>query len=132
MTYTVSLPIRTKSALNLREHWAARSKRVAEERRLTALFWPRNREVELPAAIRLVRVSPRLLDSGDNLSSAMKAVRDELARIIGVNDRDARVDWLYGQAKGAAAVLVIVECGPGTHVAANCSEANCRSHWRAP
>lgn len=130
MTLTFTIPVRTKSAANLREHWAVKAKRVVSERQITRLAFPSGVSIFLPAAIRLVRVSPRPLDD-DNLRPALKAVRDELARIVGVDDRDPRVDWLYGQMKGKAAVHVIVEHGPGTHVAANCDQPRCPQHWRA-
>jgi hypothetical protein len=55
---------------------------------------PRYR-VPLPCTVQLTRVSPgRPLDAHDNLTGALKAVVDELARLIGVDDADPRVTWL--------------------------------------
>jgi hypothetical protein len=65
-------------------------------------------------AITLTRISPLALDD-DNLRTALKAVRDELAEgVLGMpNDRDPRVVWIYGQAKPATprtyAVRVLLE-----------------------
>lgn len=125
---TFVVPVRTRSALNLREHWATRHRRVAAERRATALCCPRELP-RLPVVVELVRVSPGTLDD-DNLRGALKGVRDELARRYGVDDRDARVDWRYDQRRGPRgrfAVEVTVtaqpECWP------DCDDVTCRAHW---
>lgn len=39
------------------------------------------------------------LDEGDNLSSAFKAIRDELAAVIGINDASRVYSWEYAQEK---------------------------------
>jgi len=106
----VIVPLRTISASNAREHWAARSKRVKRER--TAIAWSM-REASavgvstiLAAApvIRLTRVTaPRgkILDD-DNLRGCLKAVRDGVADWLGINDNDPRVSWHYAQRNGTA------------------------------
>jgi hypothetical protein len=48
----------------------------------------------------LVRIAPRALDD-DNLRGALKAARDGVSDAMGVNDRDPRVTWLYGQRRGS-------------------------------
>lgn len=103
---TVEIPMRVPSAANLREHWAARAKRVARQRRLVgeAILcsiearerWPRGARVATGTVVRLTRVSPRQLD-GDNLQNSLKGVRDEVVRWLGVDDADPRVAWEYGQ-----------------------------------
>jgi hypothetical protein len=55
-----------------------------------------------PVTVTLTRVAPRQLDAEDNLTAALKAVRDEVAAQLGVDDRDARVTWRYGQERGGA------------------------------
>jgi len=37
-------------------------------------------------------------EKGDNLRGALKAVRDQVATWLGVDDADPRVTWEYGQA----------------------------------
>ena len=103
-----TIPVRTVSALNARMHWAARARQVKKERQATALWFPKRRIVELPAVVTMVRLSPGTLDD-DNLRGALKGVRDEIARQLGVDDRDARVEWKYAQGRGKAAVLVTIE-----------------------
>ena len=57
------------------------------------------------ATVRLVRVSPRLLDN-DNLSSCFKSVRDGIADAFGIDDRDPRVRYVPDQTKGPEALEV--------------------------
>lgn len=106
-TLTAEWPMTLPSASNLHEQWWARHKRVKAQRATTGLALRANgvawrlRQL-VPGerlAVRLVRVSPRELDD-DNLQGAFKAVRDEIAAFFGIDDRDARIRWLYGQTKG--------------------------------
>lgn len=108
-------PIRIESEMNKREHWATRKKRFDGQRREVLFSWPRPgcrdplvmprracRQCvaqSLPLRIKLTRVGPRTLDT-DNLASGFKAVRDEIARILGIDDGDPRLTWVYEQRKG--------------------------------
>ncbi len=106
---TTTLPIKTVSEMNSREHWATKAKRAKQARQIAALGCGAplarfrrgladgyNRRVE----IRLVRVAPRALDD-DNLRGALKAVRDGLTDALGLHsDRDERLVWSYDQARG--------------------------------
>ena len=90
------LPIKTVTGLNAREHFRVRAKRVRAERAAVALivkpFWT-------PCIVRMVRLSSSLCDD-DNLQGAMKAVRDEIAKINGVDDGPAGpITWVYAQEK---------------------------------
>lgn len=99
------IPVRTVSEANLREHWSARARRRRRQREAVWLWlrqiegvdgrWASARQ--WPSwSIELVRVEPRRLDT-DNLAVALKGVRDEVARWLGVDDGDARVRWSYAQ-----------------------------------
>lgn len=108
------IPIKTVSGMNAREHWAARAKRVKAEREVVA-FWfhkyvGRNADLLVPGTVTLVRRGPRRLDS-DNAVSALKGVRDELARLLGTHDGPGGpIRWEYGpQVIGPHAVLVALE-----------------------
>ena len=62
--------------------------------------------------VKFTRYSVGMLDEGDNLQSSMKHVRDCLADLIGVNDRDPWYDWQYAQAKspaGCYGVRIVIE-----------------------
>jgi hypothetical protein len=51
--------------------------------------------------VMLTRVAPRKLDF-DNLTSSLKAARDEVAKQLGFSDdNDARLQFDYSQEKGA-------------------------------
>ena len=92
MTPLAVVHIRTVSALNSREHWRARTKRVKAER--DAVAWALNtiQKPALPCFVRLTRIGPTSgLDPFDNLPSSMKGVADQVAAWLGVNDRDVGV-----------------------------------------
>lgn len=90
----VSLPLRTYSEANGRDHWAVKAKRSQNARRAALAIPP----YPLPCMVTLTRLAPRALDD-DNLCSAFKAFRDGIADRLGCDDRDPRVQWRYGQDK---------------------------------
>jgi len=70
----------------------------------------------VPCTVTMTRISPRGLDSGDNLSSSTKSCRDGIADALGINDRDPRVTWLCLEERGgvneyAVKVRVVREGG---------------------
>jgi hypothetical protein len=99
-----TIPIRTVSVLNVREHWTKRARRTKEHRTLTHAMlrshgkasdvyrssWP------LRFAITLTRMGGRKLDD-DNLRAALKACRDGVADWLGIDDGDERLTWVYRQ-----------------------------------
>jgi len=106
----VSLPLRTHSTLNVREHWRKRARRAQEERAVVRMRlagvrgWP----PPLPVTVTLTRVGPRKLD-GDNVQGALKAARDGVADALGVDDGSEEVLWFYEQERGVYEVRVKVE-----------------------
>lgn len=103
--YDFILPLKTVSALNVREHWAKRARRVKAERTAAALMCP---HFPLPCVVTLTRVGPRMLDD-DAPQGALKACRDGIADKLGVKDNDSRVVWKYAQARGPYEVRVLLE-----------------------
>jgi hypothetical protein len=102
MQRTVTLPIRTVSEANQREHWGKKANRAKKQRtttylRLIAAFGKAPKEP--PDSITLTRIAPRSLDS-DNLAGSFKAIRDGIQDWCGVNDRD--LVFVYAQRKGKA------------------------------
>lgn len=90
------LPIKTVTGLNAREHWWVRHKRVQAERHTTAYIV---KPFTTPATVRFTRLSSALCDD-DNLQGAMKAIRDEVAKIAGVDDGPrGPIRWEYAQEK---------------------------------
>jgi len=109
---SVTVPIRTVSESNSREHWAKRAKRAKAQRgavvltlRSVTLGEVRNRWIYEACMLRglvvtLTRIAPRALDD-DNLRGALKAVRDGVADWLGLaSDRDPRITWQYSQERG--------------------------------
>lgn len=95
----ITFPMRLKSEANLREHWAIKARRTREQRRLTTIFLSLADKPSVPCECVLTRMSPRKLDS-DNLARAFKAVRDAVAKWIGVDDGDEKkIKWTYRQEK---------------------------------
>ena len=110
MSLTLTIPIRTKTGLNSREHPLARKRRVQQERAMTALMLRGHLRPDggFPVVVELTRISPRLAD-GDNAIGGCKALRDEVAAWLGVDDGDAeRVRWFYRQERGPFAVRVTI------------------------
>jgi hypothetical protein len=52
----------------------------------------------MPLVVTIVRVGPRTLDD-DNLASACKHVRDQIAAEVGVDDGSPQYTWVYKQRK---------------------------------
>ncbi len=94
---TVLVPVKTKGA-NAREHWSAKARRVKAERTATGWALVRFAPVVLPCRVTFTRLSPGTLDD-DNVRDASKGIRDEVAKWLGVDDRDPRVVWCYEQEK---------------------------------
>ena len=97
-------PVRIDSVNRTRDrHWSIRKRKTDEQRRAVfyafcasgyaRTFRPRNRRVTL------TRIAPRRIDD-DNCIAGMKAVRDEVANILGVDDGDPSVEWRYAQERG--------------------------------
>jgi hypothetical protein len=107
---TLLIPLRLPSAANLREHWRVKAKRTQAQRQLVALYIGGKPRPALPVVVTLTRIAPRALD-GDNLQGAFKAMRDEVARFLGVPDNHPAVTWEYGQRRGGVgeyAVAIVV------------------------
>lgn len=105
---SISIPIRTVSPLNAREHWRARSRRVKAEREAAQIMLYSQRRPEIPCSVLLTRVAPSNGLDDDNLLGALKAVRDQVAQWIGVDDRHSdRVSYRYAQRRGPWAVEVV-------------------------
>lgn len=98
----VVIPIRTRSKLNQRIHWAVKARQAKEERSaVVLLLWRQTailRDIDRRFIVTLTRLSPRELDD-DNLRGALKSIRDGVADCLAMDDRDRRIKWEYGQEK---------------------------------
>lgn len=106
-----AIPVRATFTLNSREHWASRARKRKAERTAVALAMRVRRarfDVDAGVVVTLTRVGPRKLDD-DNVQGALKAIRDEVAKQLGVDDGDQRVTWRYAQERGEYAVRARIE-----------------------
>lgn len=110
---------RTKSAINDHRHWRAKRKETTGVRDLVTMFLkmmapdsgPKLDSIGGPWVACLVRTSPRKLDSGDNLESSLKPVRDAVADVLlphdagnqhrtWADDSGSEIAWRCYQRKG--------------------------------
>jgi hypothetical protein len=92
--------LKTVSELNSREHWGAKNRRKQDQQQLVAAAMSNalaRRRIELPCIVKLTRIGPKKLDEGDNLSSAFKGIRDQIARQLGTDDGGDQVEFEYAQ-----------------------------------
>lgn len=94
-------PIKTISEANQREHWAAKSKRSAEQKDAAYLYAYKNFGVSpLPdgasVQLELTRIASRKLDK-DNLYGAFKHVTDGICKWLGIDDGDKRFTLICTQ-----------------------------------
>ena len=110
------------SANNLREHWVVKAKRVKEQRNgawfhllahggmrtVLNMAGVLSRNPQTGITCTLTRISPKRLDD-DNLSGAFKAIRDEVAKQVGLDDGSPRWTWKYAQESGAPGYRIHLE-----------------------
>lgn len=106
--FRLTVPVRVVSEANLREHWTAANRRKKEQqeavRDVWALsplpMWGGNWNTAGPVRVILTHFGPTM--DTDNLQRALKAIRDVVADLIGIDDGDtARVQWHYAQRSDA-------------------------------
>lgn len=103
----ITVPIRTVSALNSREHWRARTSRVRAERQAVAWLLRKAERPPVPCTVLLTRCAPSSGLDDDNLLGALKGVRDQVAEWLGINDRDAAtVRYRYAQRRAPWGVTI--------------------------
>lgn len=98
------LPIKTKSELNQREHWATSYKRhKLQQLHVSIAYYNLRPNIVLPAHVIFTRFGRKIDD--DSLPDSFKYIRDKLAALIlndpipGHADGDPRLSWEYKQEK---------------------------------
>jgi hypothetical protein len=97
-TVVVTIPLRTTSIGNKREHFRTRARRVRRELGAVLSALAGHTPPPLPVTIEIHRTGWNRLDPLDGLPSAMKAPLDALARWLGCDDRDPRLRLRLSQA----------------------------------
>ncbi len=107
----VTIPVRTVSETNQREHWARRHKRRALQRKAVglAVIGALHAEgIRAPCHVTLIRVAPSGGLDFDNLVSSLKATRDGVADALGLDDADPRIEWTYEQRRAGRREYAVV------------------------
>lgn len=109
---------RVISESNSRGHWSVGASRAKAQRAAVLAAWHasplamtahlRAWGAVLPVTVTLTHFGPKM-DRDDNLNRAFKAIRDEVARLIGVDDGDECVGWRYAQLAGGPGVEIRIE-----------------------
>lgn len=101
------LELKTASEANCSEHWTKKAKRHRlQKKKIWAILHSEKPPIKIPAAIVLTRISPRALDSDDNLPMALKYIKDAIAEYFypglapGRADDCVGMEWHYKQKKG--------------------------------
>ncbi len=85
MTILVTIPVRTQSESNMREHWAAKNRRAKAQFEAVCFYLnPKigGTGINGDVWVTLTRIAPRALDAHDNLTQAMKKIADTVAWIV--------------------------------------------------
>jgi hypothetical protein len=103
------------SEANRRDHWTVVRRRVEIQAealaRALADAGLTNHRPPLPVRVVFTHVGKTELDD-DNLARAFKALRDHVAKWLGVDDADPLVTWMYHQTAGPTpGVVVTIEGG---------------------
>lgn len=99
--WTLTLPLVVLSEANQREFWRKKhARKVAQQAELDTVWnltFPRTPKA--PCSVHLTRLGGNRMD-GDNLAGAFKHVRDQIARILGIDDGSELITWSYAQRPG--------------------------------
>jgi hypothetical protein len=99
----IVVPLATVSGMNAREHFRARASRVKKERQAIAWCLKGQPYPPTPCSVMLTRVAWSNGLDDDNLRSALKGVRDQIAEWLGVDDRHSnQVRYFYDQRRASA------------------------------
>jgi len=108
------LNLKTVSEANASGHWMKAYARKKLQRHVISIAWLKDTPmVGFPCKVKLTRVSTRMLDVGDNLPMAFKAIRDAIAdklmpgRPPGFADSSPLITWEYDQKKGRPAGIIV-------------------------
>lgn len=100
------IPLRLGCGPNAREHHHARAKRVRLEREAVAWVLEMCPVPAPPLVVTITRSAPSKGLDLDNLAGACKAVRDEIAKWLGIDDASPFVAYRYAQCRGEWGVFV--------------------------
>lgn len=126
----VVIPIKLPSLTNQRLNWKGLARQKKDQRYATGLCLYGHSIPRPPWTVTITRVGPRKLDD-DNLAAACKAVRDEIAAFVGVDDGSDLYSWVYRQRKGVYSVEVEITSAD-RELPSEAPVASCAGSGRTP
>ena len=112
----VNLPIpglRTVSEANSHEHWRKRYARSYQQKNLVTLALRGTVAAMMaplaPLVVTLTRIAPSNGLDSDNMVGSQKHVRDAIAKVLGIDDGDPRVEYRVEQRKGPWGIEIRIE-----------------------
>jgi hypothetical protein len=107
----ILVPIRTGRGQNDRGHWRKKHRSTKNQGSAVAWLLARATKPQIPCTVLLTRVAPSDGLDDDNLAGSLKAVRDAVAKWLGVDDKHRdQVRYRYAQCRGEWGVRI--EFGP--------------------
>ena len=104
----VTLPIKTISVMNAREHYMTKARRTKLHRSTAfTMLKAGGKPPTLPVTITMTRIGAGTLDD-DNLASACKAAQDGIADWLGIDDGNPGITWVRAQEKSKRGVYGLV------------------------
>lgn len=103
------ISMKLPSLANQRMNWQKRHRITKGQRELVFAAMVGRDIPDPPVVVTLTRCGPRTLDD-DNLRGAFKAIRDQIAEELGIDDGDASAaEWRYEQeTRPASAACVVI------------------------
>lgn len=99
------IPIKLPSLANIRLNWRAFAVLKKSQKTATTVCIVGKPIPPPPLLITITRIGPRKLDD-DNLASACKYIRDQIAATVGIDDGSDLYTWQYAQRIGRYGVDV--------------------------
>lgn len=97
------LPVVTVTESNTCGHWRVRARRARQQKSAMALALTQVDKPVIPCCVTITRVGRGVMDD-DNLPTASKHLRDQIATWLGVDDRHRNiVRYAYEQERGSVA-----------------------------
>lgn len=97
------LPVVTVTESNTCGHWRVRARRALQQKTAMALALTQVDKPAIPCCVTITRVGRGVMDD-DNLPTASKHLRDQIAAWLGVDDRHRNiVRYVYEQERGSVA-----------------------------
>lgn len=100
------VPLRLRSLTNLRLSWQARAGLAKRQRKAVQRVMAGKPIPPLPLVVIMTRVGPGRLDD-DNLDSACKHVRDQIAAEVGEDDGSPLFTWVCQQRSDGPGVYAV-------------------------